>query len=340
MTLIPKVTIHLYDPNPIVVTLRNDTSIICPQSFQIPAQASGGNGALTYLWNNGLGTNPSITVTPYSTTTYAITVGDACGLENAVDSMTITMPQYNPVSVVISPDTTICSGGTAILSVSASGGIGNHYYSWSDSLGSNSTVSVSPLQATTYTVSVTDSCGLLTTASVTVTVVGVVAQFTYVYQSNDEISFINQSVGGTNYLWDFGDNTSSNLENPTHTFADTGYFIVQLTATDAEGCISIVQHGVQIYPPFHLYVPNAFTPDNDGLNDFFAPVAVGVIKSEMYIFNRWGNMLFHTTEDRPRWDGKDSKGEKVELGVYVYLLNFVTPEGHQHTSRGIVTLVR
>ncbi len=340
VTFIPKVTIHLYDPNPIVVTLRSDTSIICPQPFIIPAIASGGNGTLNYSWNNGLGINPSITVTPFNTTTYAVTVGDACGLENAIDSVTISMPQYNPVRVIISPDTIICSGGTAVLSVSASGGIGDHYYLWSDSLGTNTTVSVSPLQATTYTVSVTDSCGLLTTVNVTVTVVGVVAQFTYNYASNDIINFVNQSVGGTNYVWDFGDNTTSNLENPTHTFADTGYFIVQLTATDAEGCVSVVQHGVLVYPPFHLYVPNAFTPDNDGLNDFFAPVAVGVIKSEMYIFNRWGNMFYHTTEDRPRWDGRDNKGEKAELGVYVYLLIFVTPEGKEHTSRGIVTLVR
>jgi len=336
----PKVTLHIYDPNPINVTLRNDTSIICPIAFNIPANASGGNGALTYIWDNGLGTNSSITVTPYNTTTYIVTVRDACALLNAIDSVTITMPPYDLLRAYPSPDLTTCPGDSVTLSATATGGIGNYSFLWSNGLGTNSTVSVAPMVTTTYSVSVTDSCGLVASGNVTVTVMTVLAEFTYEYISNNEVHFIDQSVNDVSFQWDFGDGQSSDLQFPTHLYADTGIYIVQLTVTNAEGCISIVQHAIQIYPPYHLYVPNAFTPDGDGLNDYFAPIAVGVVQSEMYIFDRWGGQIYESSELNPHWDGRDSNGEKVQLGVYVYLLIYNTPTGQQHTRRGSVTLLR
>jgi gliding motility-associated-like protein len=309
-------------------------------SFAIPANAIGGNGPLTYTWGNGLGTNSSINVTLYSTTTYVVTVSDACALLNAVDSVTITMPPYDLLRVYPSPDLTTCPGDSVTLSATATGGIGNYSFLWSNGLGTNSTVSVAPIVTTTYSVSVTDSCGLVAIGNVTVTVMTVLAEFTYEYISNNEVHFIDQSVNDASFQWDFGDGQSSDLQFPTHLYADTGIYIVQLTVTNAEGCISIVQHAIQIYPPYHLYVPNAFTPDGDGLNDYFAPIAVGVVQSEMYIFDRWGGQIYESSELNPHWDGRDSNGEKVQLGVYVYLLIYNTPTGQQHTRRGSVTLLR
>jgi large repetitive protein len=207
-------------------------------------------------------------------------------------------------------------------------------------LGTNNSVTVTPPQTTTYSVSVTDSCGIVTTASVTVNVMTVIAEFTFHYHTNNTINFINQSVNGVTYHWEFGEGGTSDLENPTYTYADTGYYIITLTVTNPEGCTSIVQHGIQIYPPFQLFVPNVFTPDGNGLNDYFAPIAMGVIKADMLIFSRWGNQIFHSTEVKPRWNGKDLNGELVEMGVYVYLLTFETPLGMQYTKRGSVTVMK
>lgn len=335
----PKVTIHIYDPSPLTLSLMNDTSIICPVTFDIFANTSGGNGNIAYLWSNGLGTNSSIQVTPYSTTTYIVTISDGCN-QQLSEEVTITIPQYNIIQVTTSPNPTICSGETTNISVNANGGIGIYSFSWSDGLGSNQTVSVSPTQTTVYTVSVTDSCGIVATGNVTVNVLPVNADFTYTYIANEILNFHDASINGVSFLWKFGDGEESTEQNPIHTYADTGMYIVTLVVANSLGCIDSIQKEVIIYPPYHLYVPNAFTPDDNGLNDYFAPIAIGVIKSEMQIYDRWGCIMFHSEENNPRWNGRDSKNEKVQIGVYVYLLNYETPIGISHSSMGTVTLLR
>lgn len=335
----PKVTIHIYDPNPLTLSLMNDTSIICPVTFDIVASTSGGNGNIAYLWSNGLGTNSSIQVTPYSTTTYIVTVNDACD-QVLTEEVTINIPQYNLIQVTTSPDPTICSGETANISVSANGGIGYYSFSWSNGLGSNQTVSVSPSQTTVYTVSVTDSCGIVATGNVTVNVLPVNADFTYTYIANEILNFHDASTNGVSFLWEFGDGEESTEQNPTHTFADTGMYVVTFVVTNSIGCIDSIQKEVIVYPPYHLYVPNAFTPDDNGLNDYFEPIAIGVTASEMQIYDRWGCIMYHSEEMNPRWSGRDSKNDKVQIGVYVYLLNYETPTGISHSSMGTVTLLR
>lgn len=335
----PKVTIYINDPNPMSLSVMNDTSIICPETFVILANAVGGDGSISYLWSDGLGTNSSIQVMPFSTTTYLVTVADACDQE-LYESVTISLPTYNPVQVTTSPGPTICSGETTELSVMANGGIGDFTFLWSDALGTNDTVFVSPLQTTTYSVSVTDSCGITSTSNVTVTVLPVNASFTFTYSANEILNFQNTSDNGASFLWDFGDGEQSTDENPTHTYADTGLYVVTLIVTNNIGCIDTTQQSLIVYPPFHLYVPNAFTPDDNGLNDYFQPIAIGVIKSEMEIYDRWGCILFQSDELDARWYGTDSKDEKVQIGVYVYLLKYETPTGVNHSNMGTVTLLR
>jgi len=336
----PKVTIHIFDPIPLSINVMDDTSIVCPATFTIAANATGGNGSIAYLWGNGLGTGSSIQVNPYTTTSYYITVTDACGLQEVSDTVTISIPQYSPLQVFTSTGPTICAGDQADLWVSAIGGIGNHYFTWSNGLGTNDSVSVNPLQTTTYIVSVTDSCGIVQTGNVTVIVLPVEADFSYAYLTNNQINFTDLSLNGSHFEWDFGDGSTSDLQNPSHMYADTGVYIVTLTIINDVGCVSSVQHPVEVYPPYHLYVPNAFTPDDNGLNDYFLPVAVGVLKSEMLIFDRWGGILFQSSERNAGWNGRDSDGKRVQLGVYVYLLNYETPTGQKYTSYGTVTLLR
>jgi gliding motility-associated-like protein len=181
---------------------------------------------------------------------------------------------------------------------------------------------------------------MVQTGNVTVTVLPVQADFTYTYITNNQVDFTDLSLNGSQFHWDFGDGSSSILENPSHNYADTGVYVVTLSIINDVGCVSTVQHPVEVYPPYHLYVPNAFTPDDDGLNDYFMPVAVGVLKSEMFIFNRWGGIIFQSNERNAAWNGRDSNGDKVQLGVYVYLLKYSTPIGQHYTSYGTVTLLR
>lgn len=336
----PKVIINIHDPDSIALSLRNDTTVICPVTFNIDAGATGGDGPLSYIWSDGLGTGSSITVTPFATTTYSVTVTDACGIQQATDAFTVYMPLYNPLQINTSPDPVICEGDTVNISVSVNGGLGNYLYAWSDGSGTGNNISVSPSQTTTYTISVTDSCGIVVTADITVDVQNVQAAFSYSYQAVNIVNFTNNSVNDSCSHWDFGDMHFSDLENPVHTFADTGIHIITLVVRNAAGCTDSVKVPLMIYPQFDIFTPNAFTPDDDGMNDYFAPIVCGMIKSEMIIFDRWGKMIFKTSELKPKWNGLNSEGNRAPLGAYVYLMNFETPLGEKHQRRGLVTVLR
>jgi len=101
-----------------------------------------------------------------------------------------------------------------------------------------------------------------------------------------------------NYFGDRSD-SSSNQQNPTHTYHDTGMYCVNLTVMSREGCTDTTTNCLIIEPDFKLYIPSAFTPNQDGRNETFQPVGQYVKNFEMYIFNRWG--IRGITERRFRW---------------------------------------
>jgi len=95
---------------------------------------------------------------------------------------------------------------------------------------------------------------------------------------------------------------------------------------------------------YELFAPNAFTPDNDDLiNDTFFPKGIGIDVSsfEMYIFNRWGDLIFETHDINKGWDGRANDGKNiVQQGVYVWLVLTKDFSGYPHEHIGRVTLIR
>ncbi len=89
---------------------------------------------------------------------------------------------------------------------------------------------------------------------------------------------------------------------------------------------------------FSVYIPNAFTPNGDGLNDTFEPVARGIQSLEMEVFNRWGEKIFEADSEEARWDGTHG-GKEAQSGVYVYKIRAQTLSGEYITKKGHVTLV-
>lgn len=339
-TFEPKVTLYIKDASPINIKLAGDTSVVCPSTFVLVPLVTGGYPPYHYAWGNGLGNGQSVQVSPLSTQSYIVSVSDICNMIPVSDTVTINMPQYHPLQVLSCSDPTICSGDEALLWAFATGGVGDPEYHWLNGSVANDSVVVSPSVTTIYTVVVTDSCGMIATANITVNVIDVKAGFTYAYQTNNLITFQDESAYAQSFSWDFGDGTTSTLQNPEHTFADTGVYIVTLTVVNNLGCSSTIQSPVEVYPPYHLYVPNAFTPNGDGLNDHFAPIAIGVVKSKMLIFDRWGGLLFYSDVNDPEWDGTNTENELVEFGVYVYQLEYETPMKRKYTDTGTVTLLR
>lgn len=86
-----------------------------------------------------------------------------------------------------------------------------------------------------------------------------------------------------------------------------------------ENHVTSMSNYAEVIPPVSIYIPNAFTPNGDGMNDLFGVKGEGIRDYHLYIYNRWGEMIWETTNPHHQWDGK-YQGQMAETGVYVYLL--------------------
>lgn len=158
---------------------------------------------------------------------------------------------------------------------------------------------------------------------------------------NGEVKFTDVSTGANinSWEWNFGNNNIYKTENVNHTYQDTGSFNVNLTVTSVNGCTATVTKKVVVEDENLIYVPNAFTPNGDGSNDIFMAVSRSQIKFEMQIFNRGGELLFHSSDINKGWDGT-FKGQLAENNVYVYKITYINKNSKSKTFTGSVTLVR
>lgn len=156
------------------------------------------------------------------------------------------------------------------------------------------------------------------------------------------ISFTNTSSGATAWNWDFGDQTTSLSADPEpHSYNDTGSFIITLIVSNSSPCYDTTSLELIVEPDWSLFIPNAFTPNGDGVNDVFQGYGNGILFYEMSIFDRWGNNVFYTKTFNEPWKGKTKNGNEDALSdVYVYSVNIKDVKGKNHYFRGIVTLQR
>ncbi len=259
------------------------------------------------------------------------------------DSITLYIKDTPTLTLSMPSDITICIGDSTLIAASASGGLQPLSYSWNNNAGNDSVETVTPQTTTTYAVTVTDSCGTQSITDSLSVIVSIppAADFSYSYHTVAELAFANKTSGGVNYLWDFGDNSSPALQqDPVHVYADTGLFTVTMIAINAEGCSDTIQHEVIVHAEFSLYVPNAFTPNNDNTNDIFLPFGAGVSKIDMLIENRWGQVFFHTQDINKGWDGRDTRGAPAPEGAYVYVISAESFLGKKYGTSGTVSLIR
>lgn len=177
----------------------------------------------------------------------------------------------------------------------------------------------------------------------------------FIFDPSDEITMASPGVNFTNlsmvlghntYFWQIGDMYSLKDVNPRVVFPAAGDYYVNLTATSAEGCKADYGQMIHVKNDFGVYIPNVFTPNWDGLNDYFLPVlspyGLDTKVFEMEIFDRWGHSLFHTKEYGIGWDGTiNNKGEEfLKEGVYNYVIKFKDLEGKIHHKSGHVSLLK
>jgi gliding motility-associated-like protein len=158
-------------------------------------------------------------------------------------------------------------------------------------------------------------------------------------------SFTSMATGATGWLWDLAGAGTSVAPQAFFTFpnATDAEYTVCLTAFAAPGCVDSICRVIHVEASAHAWLPNAFSPDGDGLNEAFVPLVFG-IRSEGYsfqVFDRWGHVMFRSEAPGTGWDGRATDGSEAPVGVYAWTLRAADEDGTRPLERsGHVTLLR
>lgn len=309
------------------------------------------NGALGYLWSNGSNSNP-LQVSPSFSSNYTVTgTSNGCSSTNTCSVFVKNSPVVNFNSSAASGCATVCINFTGIASV-----IGGTITSWNWSFGNGDVSTVQNPNYCfndpgTYTINLQvvadNGCVNSITANNAIQVFDIPnAQFSTNYEETDilnsDIQFYNHSTNATSYSWSFGDTDQSSDSNPSHYYTSEGVYTATLVATNQHGCTDITVKDIVINGVFTFYVPNAFTPNGDDINEVFMPIGSGWDKTSynLYIHDRWGKLCFSSKDIAKGWDGRINDGEETaEVGAYTWKVELKDMFGKSHKFVGHVLLL-
>jgi gliding motility-associated-like protein len=243
---------------------------------------------------------------------FNVLVVNPCGQDNGNKNVLIKpLPPANTGA-----DTTICDGSTITLSTTP---VNNGTYQWgvvgAQSIGGGQNKDVSPNDTTTYYVKVTVQPGCVSYDTLTVFVEYPVLTYDTLNICLDETATLVADTGQSySYVWSSGETTQS------VTKTEAGDYYVDISVP-GEICLKTQNFHLVVdtcYVP--LTLPNVFTPDGDGLNDYWQPFVIGNFDEfEILVYNRWGTMVYTTDNPAFMWDGKNTGGNLVSDGVYYYI---------------------
>ncbi len=295
-------------------------SICSGQSTTITA-----SGATTYQWDNGLGAGSSFVVNPTTTTTYNVigTTG------NCSSSVAVTVTVVPTPSVNAGIDQIVCVGQSVTLTA-----VGANQLDWDNGI-ANGQAFVPGVGETIYTVTGSTN-GCSASDQVTVTVVPNLI----VDAGDDQVICTGQSIvlaatGANQYAWSNGVANGSVVIPPNGV---TTYTVIGTSGT----CSGSDQLTVIVEDcGWELEMPNVFSPNGDNANDLFVPLnKVNVVVERFEIFNRWGNLMYSSSDQNISWDGKDQAGNISTEGVYFFKLRFTDGSQVKNEIHGFVHLLK
>lgn len=301
---------------------------------------SGGISPFTYQWSTG-GTTQTVTgITPG---TYWLLTTDNNG---CFDTTQITITQPTPLALDTNQTNVICNGVcNGQLQLLPSGGTPPYYFSWNGtsgpSLGTN-------LCEGAYNITVSDANSCSYTFTTVIANQGysppldATADQYYVYAGQSTTLHAQTTTNITHYYWSPASSIQGTaMQHPTATPPQTTTYTV--TVVDGWGCVNVDTVTVHVLDVIcdepYIYVPNAFSPNNDGVNDIlyiYAPMAQDVYFA---IYNRWGEMVFVTEDVTKGWDGT-FRGKEVDAAVFVYYLKVTCVGKDIFEKQGNITLIR
>ncbi len=334
--------VTIQEPPPLLLTAGADTAVCAGTTVMLHAEASGGTPGYTYAW-----TPEGPSVSPQTTTTYFVTATDANGCASLPASSTITVSAAFQASFTVS-DTVGCAPLCATFQAQP---IGAASYLWNFGDGATGNLGTANHCYTaggpfSVGLTVTDATGCTALASspdlITATarpIASFIASPPTTTINEPTIHFINTSQHATGFSWNFGNDADSisTESSPSFTYSDVDCYTVRLQATNADGCLDSTSATVCVEDPYMLFMPNAFTPDGDGINDVLRPItSVRDPKHfSLKIFNRWGSSIFTTGDQEKGWDGGTAPS-----GIYVWKVWITDALGTQHEVVGHVALLR
>lgn len=364
--------------DPLALTMSPAVSICDGSDVDISALANGGIPAdYTFTWQDEFNNTVTSTdindlstanVSPTGPTWYYVTLSDGCSTD-ATDSTQVSI-NANPVAFLSAVDSSGCQPFNAQFIANSDIGVTYEYDIDCDgtfeSSGANANFNYTFTDEGIYDVclNVISAEGCSTQVS-NIDFIEVyplpVADFTPDPATSTiltpEITFVDNSTGGSTYDWDFGDgylmsgnpqtvyngeeNTYGAITLPVHTYSDTGYYDVTLLITTSYGCTDTHTETIFIEGDYTFYTPNAFSPNGDGDNDTFRPIGIGIDEDdyEFYIFNRWGQLIFEGYDPFDEWDGTYNN-VMSQQDVYVWKVKTRDNNGEIKEYIGHVTLVK
>jgi len=298
------------------VDLGNDTTLCQGETLTLDATAAS---PATYLWQDN-STNPTYTVTKEGT--YWVRVTDKC----SVASDTIRVNYLAQPSVNLGEDTTLCTGNTLTLDAKVSGVT----YQWQD----NTTKSTYPVTAGgLYWVKVANICG------------AVADSINVVYLGSPSVDLgkdttlclgigyvIDATSPGSTYTW------QDHSTNPVYPVTEEGIYWVEVKNQCG---VSSDTLAISIKDcTCNMYIPNAFSPNEDNINDEFSAISnCPFAEYSLLVFNRWGDKVFESHDALRMWDGT-FKGQTAQAGVYAYVITYRFDQQSYGTLSGNISLVR
>lgn len=338
----------------LTLTVSPSYSICSGQSTVLTATASGGGGGTyNYQWNSGASTS-STTVTPTSSTVYSVSAQNS-NCPNVATATTQVAIYTNPTLSVSATPSSGCDYVCVSFTASATSVTGNSITSYTWNFGDgNSTTGISTGHCYYHSGNYGVTLNAITQNNCTETYTSPnlvqvhnspTADFSAsTFTTNVDggtIQFYNQSSSSvTSWNWQI-DSITSSTQNPSYTFYNEGSYPVTLIVKDSAGCSDTIVKDIIVTPDYTFYAPNALTPNGDGYNDNFLPQGTGwdTTTFNLWIFDRWGNTVTHTTNAYQGWNGT-RHNELVIEDVYVWKVELFDVFGKPHEYNGTVSVIR
>ena len=340
----------LLEPN--FTTSYTDTTILCQDTaITVWAEVSGGFPPYLYEWNNGdVGTPIEVPVTGENGPFYFVfTATDQCGFQ-VTDTAVVNLNEILSIDTMYQFPSE-CGLATGAVSGVGSGFTGTPLYEWSGP-GPNNPNDINAsvwedLPSGWYYFSIEDDVCTVNDSVFVEQDPPPTASFTPnppLGNAPLSVLFQNNSSQAETYEWDFGNGetaSSTNLTNENTTYNEEGNFIVQLIVTEgacADTAYQVII--VNLLLPLYFDMPNVFSPNNDGSNDVFTINPVNAVSLDMVILNRWGNVVYESSDVNGTWNGKNKNtGSMCTPGTYFYKFTITGQDEVSETHHGFVQLV-